>query len=341
MTADLEGGLIELQKFVDLLNQGEVVAIPTETVYGLAARIDLPDAIRKIFQVKERPFFDPLIVHVASLDQARGLVKSWPAGAEILAKAFWPGPLTLVLAKAVHVEATITSGLETVGVRMPGHPLALQLIEKVGVPLAAPSANKFGRTSPTSADHVRKEFGDSVAILDGGSCEVGIESTVLWMSEASGTLEWNILRQGAVSAEQIQTVLDGAKISHHARAEVEKKHSPGHMKHHYMPEIPLIFVSGKKMSDAEITREANIQIARMPDVVEGVRIRKPCSPLSAPASLTLNQDPALAARELYARLRELSQGNADHLIFRLEAFHKGGIWDAILDRLRKAASLSL
>ena len=156
--------VVDLSLAANQLEQSDVVAFPTETVYGLGARIDRPEGLKKIFAIKQRPFFDPLIVHASSTEQAKTCFKEWHAMADHLAKSFWPGPLTLVMPKSELISDMITSGLDSVGVRIPNHNLALQLINAVGVPLAAPSANKFGKTSPTKAEHVKKEFGDSVLV---------------------------------------------------------------------------------------------------------------------------------------------------------------------------------
>jgi L-threonylcarbamoyladenylate synthase len=174
--------LDEISVAVEKLINGEVVGIPTETVYGLGAVISKSDAIKKIFTTKERPFFDPLIVHVSGVEQAKELSLDWSAAADILAQEFWPGPLTLVLPKK-NVSDLITSGLQTVGVRCPDHKIALEIIEKVGEPIAAPSANRFGKTSPTCKKHVLEEFNDAVFVVDGGDCSVGIESTIISVLE--------------------------------------------------------------------------------------------------------------------------------------------------------------
>jgi L-threonylcarbamoyladenylate synthase len=193
----------------DLLRNGDVVAIPTETVYGLAASIASHDGLKKIFALKERPFFDPLIVHVASFEQAKSVVSEFPPLADFLTRWFWPGPLTVVLPKASNIDPVITSGLETVAVRYPAHPLAQDLIRLVGSPLAAPSANKFGRTSPSTASHVRSEFkGSPLLVLDGGPCEVGLESTVLTIAKTpEGADQIRILRPGGITAEAIEEAL--------------------------------------------------------------------------------------------------------------------------------------
>src|SRR5450755_3446474 len=170
----------ELARAAQLLRAGRLVAFPTETVYGLGANALDSEAVARIYVVKRRPATSPLIVHVASIEMAQSLAATWPEMAGLLVKKFWPGPLTLVLAKSSGIPAIVTAGLATVGLRMPAHPVALALIEAAGVPLAAPSANRFTELSPTTADHVRRSLGSDIDyILDGGPCNVGIESTVL------------------------------------------------------------------------------------------------------------------------------------------------------------------
>ena len=188
----------------ELIRAGELVAFPTETVYGLGANALDPAAIEKIYVAKGRPPESPLIVHVSSIEMARGLVREWPEHAEKLARKFWPGPLTLVLPKQPHVPDRLTAGLDTVGIRMPAHPIALELIRESGVPIAAPSANRFTELSPTTAQHVRDGLGDRVAmILDGGRTTVGIESTVLSLAGPDAVL----LRPGMVTQQEIEAVI--------------------------------------------------------------------------------------------------------------------------------------
>jgi len=187
---------MDLSKNTDLaaafIRDGKVVAFPTETVYGLGADALNPMAVAKIFELKERPSFDPLIVHIASVDQLEALVKSIDERVHKLAQTFWPGPLTIVLPKSSIVPDIVTSGLPTVGIRMPDNPVALELIRKAGCPVAAPSANKFGRISPTTAAHVRKQLPDVDYILDGGKTTIGIESTIISLTPAG----FRILRNG-------------------------------------------------------------------------------------------------------------------------------------------------
>lgn len=325
---------------VQRLEASDVVAIPTETVYGLAARIDLPVALKKIFAVKERPFFDPLIVHVASIAQARTLVKSWPRAADLLARKFWPGPLTLVLPKNPSVDPLITSGMDSVGLRCPKHTMALELIREAG-PLAAPSANRFGRTSPSKAEHVRAEFPNSdFMILDGGPCEVGIESTVVKLTEAPDGIKIAILRPGAVVRSQLEAALKTEAVPFVFEESVSKSESPGQMKHHYMPEVPLLWAEGK-WSDKEALDALKARLDSLPDEVEGVKIRKPSAAVTRVARLNLSKDPRQAARELYDSLRRNAESGAEVLVFEHDPSQTGENWEPVLERLRKASTLVL
>src|SRR5271155_916117 len=199
----------EIARAAALIRAGELVAFPTETVYGLGASALDPQAIDKIFAAKGRPPSSPLIVHVSSIEMARGLVREWPERAEKLAAKFWPGPLTLVLPKQPHVPDRLTAGLDTVGIRMPAHPIAQALIREAGVPIAAPSANLFGALSPTSAHHVRDGLGNSVSmVLDGGRTTVGIESTVLSLAGPEAVL----LRPGMVTQQEIEAVIGPVRV---------------------------------------------------------------------------------------------------------------------------------
>ena len=192
----------EIQKAAQLIQEGGLVAFPTETVYGLGADALNPLAVAQIFEVKKRPQFDPLIVHVADMRQAEILVLKFPEKAMKLIGRFWPGPLTLVLPKSPLVPDIVTSSLPTVAIRVPNHPLALELIRESGRPLAAPSANLFGQVSPTTAEHVRRSFGNKVGmILDGGSCSIGVESTVISFIDKEPVL----LRPGGAPLEEIQS----------------------------------------------------------------------------------------------------------------------------------------
>jgi L-threonylcarbamoyladenylate synthase len=318
----------DLTKARDRLLHGDVVAMPTETVYGLAASIDSEKGLRKIFALKERPFFDPLIVHVGSFKQVKDLVLEWPPLADFVARMFWPGPLTIVVDKSERVNDLITSGLDTVALRYPAHPIAQDLIELAGVPLAAPSANKFGKTSPTSAEHVKEEFpNEDLLILDGGLSDVGVESTVIAIGKKGNRIE--IYRPGAITKEMIESALK--KWS--GTVAVEFAHSPaspGHMKHHYMPKIPLAIVSAEEMDGlSPVTRKkviAQTKIARINNALE----------------LRLDEDPAIAARELYSEMRRLADSGADVIYVKsMDPEERSGLWQAIWDRLSRAASLDL
>jgi len=316
--------LDDLTKAVEILRGGGNVAIPTETVYGLAAKISSEVALRSIFNIKNRPFFDPLIVHIASIEEAKKLTLNWPTSAQKFAEAFWPGPLTLVLPKTKLVSDLITSGLDTVAIRIPRHPLALEIIKQLGEPIAAPSANKFGKTSPSEAKHVIQEFDDKIFVVDGGPCDVGIESTIIKLEENDKLIEIKFLRLGTIVETDILNILsDSSKkiIITKADAKIE---APGQVKHHYMPTIPLIMIHidfWKKFGGIlnSVNHKLNTKFLN-------------------PSFLKLSTEPEQAARELYGRLRVSSENPHDVIIFIKEDHHQGSFWNAILDRLQRAST---
>ncbi len=311
------------------LSKGDVVAMPTETVYGLAGRIDLLEALEKIFLIKQRPFFDPLIVHVESKMQARDLTTEWSDLADFLADSFWPGPLTMVLPKSTSINSLITSGLESVGLRCPKHPVALELLKKVGVPLAAPSANRFGRTSPTSPQHVQNEFPDSdLLILDGGPCDVGIESTVLKVEKKSDQYNLFILRKGLITQQMIEKKLSKTNFKFHFLEAADKSASPGHLEHHYMPPIPLIYCLNPTVTP-------QVLLARLKNQ------NKIQSSYGEIGVLKLPNEAALAARQLYSELRRLSEKNYDALVFYKEDWQNSEAWQAIIDRIYRASLIKV
>ncbi|MGA2715884.1 MAG: L-threonylcarbamoyladenylate synthase [Bryobacteraceae bacterium] len=229
----------EVEKAAALLRAGRLVAFPTETVYGLGANALDETAVRRIFEAKGRPFSSPLIVHVASIGMARELALVWPERAELLARRFWPGPLTIVVPKQPRVPDLVTAGLPSVGLRIPAHPLAQALLEAAQIPIAAPSANRFTEISPTTAEHVRESLGARVdMILDGGPCTVGIESTVISLA---GPVP-RIVRPGMIARTQIEQVIGPVETG--AGAE-----SPGQHPRHYSPHTPIVLgdspVSGR------------------------------------------------------------------------------------------------
>lgn len=330
----------ELQKAVNALAQGQVVGMPTETVYGLAARVDLPAGIENIFKTKERPFFDPLIVHISDLSQLQTVVADFPLVAQRLAEKFWPGPLTMVLPKHPQLNSMITSGLENVGVRMPAHPVALELIQAVGVPLAAPSANKFGKTSPTLSEHVRQEFKkENVMVLEGGESQIGIESTVLLVKPQNDPCRLSILRKGHVLRSDIENVLSHQGLSYEFVEAVDKTESPGHMKHHYMPSVPLVLCLDEKKNTEELKKIIQAKISQLPDKIEEVSIVKPSGAIRQISVMKLSEDPLLATRSFYADLRELAAQKPDCIVLYKKASHFGERWESLYDRINKAASL--
>lgn len=310
------------------LEKGDVVAIPTETVYGLAARIDRPEGLKKIFSVKQRPFFDPLIVHVHSIAQAQSLTTDWSPMADFLAKNFWPGPLTLILPKSDKIDPIITSGLDSVGLRCPRHPVALELLKTIDVPLAAPSANKFGKTSPTTSEHVQKEFpNENVLVLEGGPSEVGIESTVLKIDRSKSDYVLMILRKGLITQKKIEEKLQSSKFIFSFQIPTDKKASPGHLEHHYMPEIPVVYCSQDFSHD---------------QILETLRKKSLLGSSQGPlADLDLGPEARWAARTLYSELRRLAESGAQAIVFKERAENSTEEWHAVLDRLQRAATLKL
>lgn len=315
----------QIHKSVELLRKGEVAGIPTETVYGLAASIDSDAALRRVFAVKERPLFDPLIVHVSSIEQARRVSREFPAVAESLAERFWPGPLTMVLPRSPELNPLISAGLDTVGIRMPRHVVARRVLRETGVPFAAPSANKFGRTSPTNAEHVRKEFArDGVFVVDGGPCEVGLESTVVSIDCSESGVAVRILRPGMVTAELLEAALSSWPVP----VTIERAHSqasPGHLENHYMPAIPLVIVPEGVLPLSE-TRLKSISADLS---LSGSRY----------AVVELEADPLMVARKLYSDLRAGASQEVDFLVVERSARGIRAGWAAIWDRLKKASTL--
>lgn len=311
-----------MQSAVEAFKKGKLVALPTETVYGLAAPIDQPELLKKIFKLKQRPFFDPLIVHVENVEQAKSLTSSWPDLADRLVNKFWPGPLTIVLPKNnQRVSDLITSGLTTVGIRCPKHNIAQEFIRSVGVPVAAPSANKFGKTSPTSIEHVKSEFNaEDVYFLDGGLCQVGIESTIVGIKDNQLT----ILRSGTISENQIREVLkDNEELRYHSSHEVV---APGQVKHHYMPNIPLVFFRVKPNTD----------------LLAKIKLKLNLAPQAQAGDLSLSESPELAARMLYSSMRELSENKNEFLYVFIDIDkNTDSNWKGVIDRLQKASVMEI
>jgi L-threonylcarbamoyladenylate synthase len=302
---------LSIKEAADRIRQGGLVAFPTETVYGLGANAFDAAAVQRIFELKGRPSSSPLIVHVASIAMAREIAAEWLSVAEELAQKWWPGPLTLVVSKQASIPGIVTAGLPTVGIRMPAHPLALDLIEQAGVPVAAPSANRFGELSPTTAEHVRAAFGDAVDVLDGGPCRVGIESTVVAIEKGDGDNGGlKLLRPGMISLGDLESVAARAGLAHPA---------PGMHPRHYSPRTPLLLVDGPKSlpgrTGAYLWRKKSGLV---------------CRSIHMPAA------PQEYAARLYAALHELDQEGLPWIAVEIPPDTPD--WAAIHDRLRRAAN---
>ncbi|MFD3621685.1 L-threonylcarbamoyladenylate synthase [Streptomyces sp. NPDC058676] len=313
----------DIEKAAEVLRAGGLVALPTETVYGLGANAEDPAAVSRIFQVKGRPPSHPLIVHIGGADHLDDWVEDVPAAARLLAERFWPGPLTLVLRRGRRVPLEATGGLETVAVRVPDHPVALALLSAFGGGVTAPSANRFGSVSPTTADHVRAELGDAVDfVLDGGPCEVGVESTIV---DATGEIP-SILRPGGVTREDLEAVL-GRPFAVPATSHIRV---PGQHPSHYAPRARVVLVEPEKVvAEADLAQELGHQVGvLLPPSLSDVPV-KAHAVVAVPASM------AAYARGLYGFLRELDQQGCDLIVASLPV--EEGLGLAIANRLRRAA----
>ncbi len=305
----------EIIKAANIISQGGVVAFPTETVYGLGANALNPLAVAKIFELKERPSFDPLIVHIASIIEAESLILKKDERLTILAKKFWPGPLTIVLPKNNLVPDIVTAGLPTVGIRMPNHPIALELIRASQCPIAAPSANKFGRVSPTTAQHVQKQLSGVDYILDGGKTHVGIESTIIRLNDKG----FEILRYGIITREEIESL-----IPYHSEIEhSDQILASGMMKSHYAPLKPLFILDNQKVP---YPREKAGLIAFTTTDIDGY---------SQVIRVSPNLDLKEYAVNLFSSIHELEESQVECIV--AEPVPETGIGKAIMDRLRKAS----
>lgn len=318
-----------IDEALSLLRAGKLVAIPTETVYGLAADAGNPQAVASIFAAKGRPSDHPVIVHIAGAAQIDDWARDVPETARKLAAAFWPGPLTLILKRQPHVADAVTGGQDTVGLRAPSHPLTHELLSRFGGGLAAPSANKFGHVSPTTAEHVRKEFGDAVPlVLDGGACAVGVESTIVSLVGKTPML----LRPGGVPREAIEAVL-GEKLEHHQKPQTANIRVSGLLDSHYAPRTKLVTGSHALLSEEALRLHKNGE--RVAFIALGNAAK--CS--SATHYVSMPGDPAEYARALYSTLRNLDTGEFDTLL--LELPPSTAEWLAVNDRLMRAAHLRL
>lgn len=309
------------------LRAGKLVAFPTETVYGLGADALNVTAVSRIFQVKGRPANHPLIVHIASVDELPRWAERVPETALRLASAFWPGPLTLLLPKAAGVPNATTGGLPSVGLRVPAHPVALELLQSFGGGVAAPSANRFGRVSPTRAEHVRADLGDEIdVLLDGGECGVGVESTIVDLTGNAPVL----LRPGGVTAEQIESLL-GVHLSRNAASGVR---APGMLASHYAPRADVELVALQALGTR--ARELSDRGRRVAVLIASAAEQRAVLDIPGLTLLELGASEASAAHELYAALREADATGAEVVLAVPPSTQ--GLGEALADRLSKAAA---
>lgn len=312
----------DIELAAELINRGELVAFPTETVYGLGADATSPDALARLYRAKERPTDHPVIVHIHDVSLLSEWAVAIPDTAFVLAESFWPGPLTLVLRRKEGVLDQVTGGQDTVGLRIPGHPLALELIEKAAsCGIAAPSANKFGRLSPTRAEDVAAEFGDEVSyVLDGGPCRVGIESTIVDLTGES----WRILRPGQITETAIRAALD--LDSRETGAETPR--APGSMKSHYAPSRPLVIVQ-----EGDLERFLG-ELASQNKTAAVLSFRQPPGTFAS-SWIVAEKNREHYGKDLYASLRSLDTSAPDWIV--VESPPADPDWDGVRDRLLRAA----
>lgn len=299
-----------IQQAVTLLRQGEVVIFPTETVYGIGADATNSDAVTKVFQLKGRPLNHPLIVHIADIAQLNDWAKDIPEYAYALTKQYWPGPMTLILKAADHVSRVITGGQDTIGIRMPAHPIARELLKNFAKGVVAPSANRFGHVSSTTAEHAKAEFGTAVKlIIDGGPCELGIESTIVDCTQKTP----RVLRPGPIliAAESRQDKKDIPRVS-------------GSLEKHYAPQTPVLLLPLQTiLQKIKLTQKVAVMSFDIFETNHDVYWRQ------------MPHDPAGYAKKLYATLRELDELHVGEIL--IEEVPQQKTWDAIRDRLTRAS----
>lgn len=317
-----------IERAAAVIRRGGLVAFPTETVYGLGANAEDPDAVQKIFTAKGRPATNPLIVHVADLEEARELADPWPETAERLAAAFWPGPLTLVVPRWHGVIDPVTAGLPSVALRMASHPVALALVRAAGVPIAAPSANRSSMVSPTTAMHVHKSLGDAVdLILDGGPTRVGIESTVV---DLTGDVP-RLLRPGVIARAALEGIVGPMETGPAVVPADTPRAAPGMMARHYAPRAELrLFGANQRAAASELARSSTGAGGRVGALL--------LTPLDVPIHhpLYMPAESGAYAQRLYAALHELDDLGCDLIL--VEEVPAGAPWDAVRDRLQHAAT---
>ena len=313
----------DLARAVEVLRAGGIVAFPTETVYGLGADASNPEAVKKIYAAKGRPRNHPLIVHVASFDAVAHWASAIPDAARKLAARYWPGPLTLILKRAAHVSALVTGGQDTVALRVPSHPLAQALLNAFGGGVAAPSANRYGRVSATTAEHVTNEFADDIDfVLDGGACDLGIESTIVDVSGARPAL----LRPGSITLAELEAALGSAL----ALPGSDSPRAPGTHAKHYAPRTPVMLLEG------DLVAELAASMSRQGEKV-AVLARSPRRPLTQGVTwISASASAALYAHDLYANLRALDAAGCSAILVEEPPLEPE--WAAVHDRLTRAAA---
>jgi L-threonylcarbamoyladenylate synthase len=314
----------EIETAVQALRDGELVAFPTETVYGLGANAQNPAAVRKIFEAKGRPATHPVIVHLDSPRYLPRWVREMPEAATKLAERFWPGPMTLVLPRHANVHDVVTGGQDTVAIRVPSHPMAQQLLNAFGGGIAAPSANKYGRLSPTRADHVRDELGDAVrVVLDGGECQIGLESTIV--SVESSTVR--LLRPGSVTLAQLRNAV-GEVVTGGAPGAVPR--APGSATSHYAPRTPMMIVPQEEIdARASAMSEGGQRVAVLAQ-------RLPLRTYPYVTWINAGRRPEAYGHDLYANLRTLDKAGCTVIL--VQAVPSDERWEAIRDRLTRGAT---
>ena len=322
----------DIERAAAVLRTGGLVALPTETVYGLGADARNMDAVQRIFAAKGRPANHPLIVHIASAEALTAWCAEVPAAAWLLAAAFWPGPMTMILRRDARVLDVVTGGQDTVGLRVPAHPVALQLLHVFGDGIAAPSANRFGHVSPTTAAHVRAELGSDVdMILDGGACTIGIESTIVDLTAARP----RILRPGGVSRAQIEAVL-GLEPAANTSDRVDAPRVSGTLASHYAPHTPVRWLDSAQLNEVIVSLASHdrVGVLTLGDAVMKASVTGDGAVVHWRA---LPTDPGAYAQQLYAQLRDIDALKLDSIL--LEVPPDTPPWEAVRDRLRRAAGL--
>ncbi|SFB55111.1 L-threonylcarbamoyladenylate synthase [Algoriphagus aquimarinus] len=313
----------DISRAKGVLDAGELVAIPTETVYGLAGNALNPAAVASIFETKNRPSFDPLIIHVPSLGAAENYVTNIPSPLRKLAEHFWPGPLTLLLPRKSNIPDIVTSGLDRVAVRVPDHSLSLDLLAQLDYPLAAPSANPFGYISPTSPKHVNAQLGDKISyILDGGNCKVGLESTIVGMEED----EIVVYRLGGLDISEIESIVGKVTVKSHSSSNPQ---APGLLESHYAPTKPFILGNLNEMVAYYQEREVDFAVLSLSQSF-------PAVPVGNQIALSPQADLKDAATHLFAAMRTLDESNATVIL--AELMPEEGLGKAINDRLKRAST---